>query len=138
MDRIATAKKMKAQLASTIWCTVRRLRASSSLQHTDSDLAGDKETFWVGWELVGDRDYAFHEGDAATMGVVKEKSTEKSSETTEDNDEESSETTEDNDEESSETTEDNDEESSEEDDDNGGESSEKSDDEGEESPEKSD
>ncbi|KAL5334123.1 mannosyltransferase putative-domain-containing protein [Aspergillus crustosus] len=32
---------------------------------------GDKETFWLGWELVGDTDYAFHEGDAGTMGVLE-------------------------------------------------------------------
>ncbi|PYI32218.1 hypothetical protein BP00DRAFT_161119 [Aspergillus indologenus CBS 114.80] len=29
---------------------------------------GDKETFWLGWELVGDTEYAFHEGAAAVMG----------------------------------------------------------------------
>lgn len=34
--------------------------------------AGDKETFWIGWELVGDLDYAFHQGDAGTMGTVQE------------------------------------------------------------------
>ncbi|KIX04411.1 uncharacterized protein Z518_05279 [Rhinocladiella mackenziei CBS 650.93] len=33
---------------------------------------GDKETFWIGWELVGDLDYAFHQGDAGTMGTVQE------------------------------------------------------------------
>ncbi|KAJ5273296.1 hypothetical protein N7478_008421 [Penicillium angulare] len=32
---------------------------------------GDKETFWLGWELVGDTDYAFHKGDAAVMGKVE-------------------------------------------------------------------
>jgi alpha 1,3-mannosyltransferase len=32
---------------------------------------GDKETFWLGWELVGDQDYTFHQGDAGTMGVVQ-------------------------------------------------------------------
>ncbi|KAJ6089238.1 hypothetical protein N7467_004454 [Penicillium canescens] len=32
---------------------------------------GDKETFWLGWELVGDFDYAFHDGDAAVMGNVQ-------------------------------------------------------------------
>ena len=31
---------------------------------------GDKETFWIGWELVGDVDYAFHAGDAGIMGVA--------------------------------------------------------------------
>jgi hypothetical protein len=31
-------------------------------------LSGDKETFWLGWELVGDPDYAFHGGDAGIMG----------------------------------------------------------------------
>lgn len=33
---------------------------------------GDKETFWIGWELVGDIDYAFHAGDAGIMGVADE------------------------------------------------------------------
>ncbi|KAK7739009.1 hypothetical protein SLS53_005905 [Cytospora paraplurivora] len=32
---------------------------------------GDKETFWLGWELVGDTDYVFHQGDAGTLGVVQ-------------------------------------------------------------------
>ncbi|KIW63747.1 hypothetical protein PV04_08726 [Phialophora macrospora] len=32
---------------------------------------GDKETFWLGWELVGDQEYSFHQGDAGTMGVVQ-------------------------------------------------------------------
>ncbi|PYI13461.1 putative alpha-1,3-mannosyltransferase [Aspergillus violaceofuscus CBS 115571] len=32
---------------------------------------GDKETFWLGWELVGDTDYAFHEGAAAVMGTAQ-------------------------------------------------------------------
>ncbi|KYG41724.1 glycosyltransferase family 71 protein [Acidomyces richmondensis BFW] len=30
---------------------------------------GDKETFWLGWELVGDSEYAFHQGDAGIMGT---------------------------------------------------------------------
>ncbi|KAK6505235.1 hypothetical protein TWF481_007152 [Arthrobotrys musiformis] len=33
---------------------------------------GDKETFWMGWELVGDTEYAFHSGDAGIMGELKE------------------------------------------------------------------
>ncbi|OJJ31448.1 hypothetical protein ASPWEDRAFT_54598 [Aspergillus wentii DTO 134E9] len=32
---------------------------------------GDKETFWLGWELVGDLDYTFHAGDAAVMGSAQ-------------------------------------------------------------------
>ncbi|PYH49817.1 putative alpha-1,3-mannosyltransferase [Aspergillus saccharolyticus JOP 1030-1] len=32
---------------------------------------GDKETFWLGWELAGDTEYAFHEGAAAVMGPVQ-------------------------------------------------------------------
>jgi hypothetical protein len=32
---------------------------------------GDKETFWLGWELVGDPGYAFHSGDAGIMGTVE-------------------------------------------------------------------
>ena len=74
------------------------------LKRTDSDLTGDKETFWIGWELVGDRDYAFHQGDAGIMGVVKQNSSEESSENTDDSAEESSESAEDNIEESSENT----------------------------------
>ena len=34
---------------------------------------GDKETFWIGWELVGDLGYAFHEGDAGIMGELQDK-----------------------------------------------------------------
>lgn len=33
-------------------------------------MTGDKETFWLGWELVGDHDYAFHPGNAGNMGVA--------------------------------------------------------------------
>ncbi|KAL4877386.1 mannosyltransferase putative-domain-containing protein [Aspergillus karnatakaensis] len=32
---------------------------------------GDKETFWLGWELAGDTDYAFHDGDAGIMGILE-------------------------------------------------------------------
>ncbi|PYI20261.1 putative alpha-1,3-mannosyltransferase [Aspergillus violaceofuscus CBS 115571] len=32
---------------------------------------GDKETFWLGWELIGDTQYAFHEGGVATMGPLE-------------------------------------------------------------------
>ncbi|RMD42672.1 hypothetical protein DV735_g2424, partial [Chaetothyriales sp. CBS 134920] len=28
---------------------------------------GDKETFWIGWELAGDLEYSFHPGDAGVM-----------------------------------------------------------------------
>lgn len=34
-------------------------------------LSGDKETFWLGFELVGDTDYVFHQGDTGTLGVMK-------------------------------------------------------------------
>ncbi|KAK4987275.1 hypothetical protein LTR66_007642 [Elasticomyces elasticus] len=33
---------------------------------------GDKETFWIGWELVGDQSYAFHKGSAGIMGKVQD------------------------------------------------------------------
>ncbi|KAI4726663.1 hypothetical protein E4T49_05547 [Aureobasidium sp. EXF-10728] len=33
---------------------------------------GDKETFWLGWELAGDTEYWFNEGAAGNMGVVSE------------------------------------------------------------------
>lgn len=32
---------------------------------------GDKETFWLSWELAGDLEYAFHDGSAGTMGVLR-------------------------------------------------------------------
>lgn len=35
---------------------------------TANSFTGDKETFWIGWELVGDLEYAFHQGDAGIMG----------------------------------------------------------------------
>ena len=41
----------------------------SFLLSADNSATGDKETFWIGWELVGDTEYAFHEGDAGIMGV---------------------------------------------------------------------
>ncbi|EAU37263.1 predicted protein [Aspergillus terreus NIH2624] len=31
---------------------------------------GDKETFWLGWELAGDSGYAFHNGSAAVVGAA--------------------------------------------------------------------
>lgn len=33
-------------------------------------MAGDKETFWLGFELVGDLDYVFHQGDAGVIGEL--------------------------------------------------------------------
>ncbi|KAI5205247.1 hypothetical protein E4T38_04337 [Aureobasidium subglaciale] len=33
---------------------------------------GDKETFWLGWELAGDTDYWFNEGATGNMGIVSE------------------------------------------------------------------
>ncbi|KAF3921868.1 hypothetical protein AA313_de0209392 [Arthrobotrys entomopaga] len=35
---------------------------------------GDKETFWLGWELVGDLDYAFHQGDVGIIGQLSDSS----------------------------------------------------------------
>ncbi|KAK5018915.1 hypothetical protein LTR16_001100 [Cryomyces antarcticus] len=32
---------------------------------------GDKETFWIGWELVGDPEYTFHKGGVGIMGSVQ-------------------------------------------------------------------
>lgn len=34
-------------------------------------MTGDKETFWLGWELAGDVEYAFHRGDAGIMGKIQ-------------------------------------------------------------------
>lgn len=31
---------------------------------------GDKETFWLSWEMAGDTDYSFHSGVAGTMGKL--------------------------------------------------------------------
>lgn len=31
---------------------------------------GDKETFWLSWEMAGDLDYSFHDGVAGTMGKL--------------------------------------------------------------------
>lgn len=31
---------------------------------------GDKETFWLSWELCGDLEYAFHDGVAGSMGTL--------------------------------------------------------------------
>lgn len=33
---------------------------------------GDKETFWLGFELAGDTQYSFHEGPCGIMGTVSE------------------------------------------------------------------
>ncbi|PLB46374.1 putative alpha-1,3-mannosyltransferase [Aspergillus steynii IBT 23096] len=32
---------------------------------------GDKETFWLGWELAGDTEYEFHDGHAGIMGSIE-------------------------------------------------------------------
>jgi alpha 1,3-mannosyltransferase len=40
-------------------------------RHVLTPKQGDKETFWLGFELVGDTDYVFHQGDAGTLGVMK-------------------------------------------------------------------
>ncbi|KAL4953569.1 mannosyltransferase putative-domain-containing protein [Aspergillus filifer] len=33
---------------------------------------GDKETFWLGWEMSGNTEYAFHNGGTGTMGLARE------------------------------------------------------------------
>lgn len=35
-------------------------------------MSGDKETFWLGFELVGDLDYVFHQGDAGIIGEFED------------------------------------------------------------------
>ena len=62
----------KAGLVCMIWCMASKHRHNRPKVFC-SQLLGDKETFWIGWELVGDTDYAFHKGDAGTMGKVKPK-----------------------------------------------------------------
>jgi alpha 1,3-mannosyltransferase len=37
---------------------------------------GDKETFWLSWEMAGDTDYAFYDGRAGQIGIVTPSSTE--------------------------------------------------------------
>jgi alpha 1,3-mannosyltransferase len=37
---------------------------------------GDKETFWLSWEMAGDTDYAFYDGRAGQIGVVTPSNTE--------------------------------------------------------------
>jgi hypothetical protein len=44
------------------------------LRTNGANKTGDKETFWLGWELIGDLDYAFHDGDAGVMGTLEEAS----------------------------------------------------------------
>jgi hypothetical protein len=39
---------------------------------TNTKKKGDKETFWIGWELAGDTSYAFHPGATGIMGVVQD------------------------------------------------------------------
>lgn len=34
---------------------------------------GDKETFWLSWEMVGDIDYAFYEGHVGQIGILTSK-----------------------------------------------------------------
>lgn len=41
-----------------------------SNKNYSNELKGDKETFWLGWELAGSTDYAFHNGSVGTIGVV--------------------------------------------------------------------
>lgn len=43
-----------------------------------ANTTGDKETFWLAWELIGDLDYAFHDGDAGVMGTLEKTPTVKS------------------------------------------------------------
>ncbi|OJD15138.1 hypothetical protein AJ78_04595 [Emergomyces pasteurianus Ep9510] len=35
---------------------------------------GDKETFWIGWELAGDTQYAFYDGATGIIGKVEDRS----------------------------------------------------------------
>ncbi|KAJ5561351.1 hypothetical protein N7535_004181 [Penicillium sp. DV-2018c] len=45
---------------------------NSGIVGTYDMVYGDKETFWIGWELAGDTSYAFHPGAAGTMGVIQD------------------------------------------------------------------
>lgn len=42
----------------------------SRWRSTSNKSIGDKETFWLGWELTGNTDYAFHNGSVGTIGVA--------------------------------------------------------------------
>ena len=66
-----TETRTRAKLVSTIWFTVRPDNFQFPHQQANTTL-GDKETFWIGWELVGDTEYSFHQGDAGIMGVVQD------------------------------------------------------------------
>ncbi|TIA33664.1 putative alpha-1,3-mannosyltransferase [Aureobasidium pullulans] len=39
---------------------------------------GDKETFWLSWEMAGVYDYAFHSGPTGILGILKEPEAERS------------------------------------------------------------
>ena len=54
----------------TIWYTVSNPR-NYTLISSHLLSIGDKETFWLGWELAGDTKYGFHDGDAGIMGRLK-------------------------------------------------------------------
>lgn len=40
-------------------------------KYLTTDMTGDKETFWLGFELIGDTDYVFHQGDAGIIGMLQ-------------------------------------------------------------------
>jgi alpha 1,3-mannosyltransferase len=69
---------------------------SDAGQGTYSFWWGDKETWWIGFELAGDTDYHFHQGGTGNMGTVtntepiekpEDKKEDKKEETEEDNEE---------------------------------------------------
>lgn len=60
------------------------LQNMGPLENTDR-VIGDKETFWIGWELVGDVEYSFHRGSAGILGKIEPRKS-KGSEKKEDGD----------------------------------------------------
>ena len=52
------------------WCTVSQRRLLQIPPDLSLHSLGDKETFWLSWELAGDLDYAFHDGVTGTMGTL--------------------------------------------------------------------
>lgn len=71
-DRDGDAKHGRVGVYDMVYGTLHDLRPLPKCTTDPSFLSGDKETFWLGWELVGDLDYAFHQGGTGTMGVVQE------------------------------------------------------------------
>ncbi|OAX76987.1 hypothetical protein ACJ72_08719, partial [Emergomyces africanus] len=70
-------------------CLVCRMNGSDRDGNTDENkigvydmVYGDKETFWIGWELAGDTQYAFYDGATGIIGKVEDGSSKSKGEET--------------------------------------------------------